>query len=208
MLETTRTLTLAGTPYFGPGAAALERCYDKAEATRLVSAAGIDCPAAGAASFPVVVKPRRGSDSIGVRVLRVGPVPARYAGESWLVQEKVIGEEITVAVLHGRTGMPLRIHLPEGVTYSFARKYLLRPRRSPLADAALALRVCQMALAITKLLGVDWAARLDFIHAPRSGRLCFLECDAAPLVGLGSAFADSLSAEGLPRTQQLRLLTN
>jgi hypothetical protein len=49
---------------------------------------------------------------------------------------------MTVAVFDGRiAGMPLRIHLPEGVPYSFFRKYLLRPPRAPLADAALAERV-------------------------------------------------------------------
>jgi D-alanine-D-alanine ligase-like ATP-grasp enzyme len=200
MLRTTEALTRAGIPYIGPGAAALQLCYDKLAATERVAAAGIACPA-HATSFPMVVKPRRGSDSLGVRIARRPPVPPDY-----MAQERVIGSELTVAVLHGAVGSPLRIGLPEGALYSFARKYLLRPRREPLGDAVLAERVRQTALRISVLLRVDWAARVDFIHDPRRDRLCFLECDAAPLIGAGSAFADSLLAAGMPRAEQLRRL--
>ena len=109
-------------------------------------------------------------------------------------------------MLHGAVGSALRIDLPEGTLYSFARKYLLRARREPLADAALAQRVRETALRIAALLGVDWAARVDFIYDRRSDRLCFLECDVAPLIGVGSAFSDSLLAAGMPRAAQLRHL--
>jgi D-alanine-D-alanine ligase-like ATP-grasp enzyme len=154
----------------------------------------------------MVVKPRRGSDSIGLRILRRGPVPAHFRSDDWLRQEQLRGTELTVAVLHQRAGMPLRIHLPEGKPYSFARKYLWPPDRSLLKDAALVGRVRQISLAIAELLGLDWAARMDFLHDAGSGRLCLLECDAAPLIGHNSAFADSLSAAGMPRSEQLALL--
>lgn len=63
-------------------------------------------------------------------------------------------------MFHGRiAGTPLRIHLPEGAPYSFFRKYLLRPARAPLADAALAERVRSTALGIARMFAVDWAAR-------------------------------------------------
>jgi D-alanine-D-alanine ligase-like ATP-grasp enzyme len=149
----------------------------------------------------MVVKPRRGSDSLGVRIARAGPVPRDY-----LAQEHVIGTELTIAVLHGAVGGPLRIVLPEGTIHSFARKYLLRPRREPLGDSALARRVRETALRIAALLAVDWAARVDFIYDSNRDRLCFLECDVAPLIGGGSAFADSLLAAGMARAEQLRRL--
>jgi D-alanine-D-alanine ligase-like ATP-grasp enzyme len=208
MLEVTRTLTQASKPYLGPGAAAMERCYDKREALRIVAAAGIDCPATGTGSFPLIVKPRRGSDSIGLKVLRRGPIPARYRSDEYLLQEKVRGSELTVAVLHGRAGAPLRILLPEGRPYSFLRKYLLPARKEVLADGGLADRISETALRIAALLGVDWAARVDFIHEARSDRLFFLECDAAPLVGAASGFARSLAAGDVPRPAQLQLLTS
>jgi len=194
MLRATEALTAGGIPYVGPAAAVMQLCYDKRAAIDGVRAAGIDTPA-DVTSFPMVIKPRRGSDSLGVRVVRSGPIPADH-----LTQELLVGTEITVAVLHETVGAPLRIELPPGAIYSFARKYLLRPRRVAIVDE----EVQKTALRIATLFGVNWAARVDFI---RSGnRLVFLECDVAPLVGMGSAFADSLAAGDMPRAEQLRRL--
>jgi D-alanine-D-alanine ligase-like ATP-grasp enzyme len=57
---------------------------------------------------------------------------------------------------------------------------------------------------VGRLLGIDWAARVDFIV--RDGTPFFLECDAAPLVGPDSAFAASFAAAGVERAAQLRWL--
>jgi D-alanine-D-alanine ligase-like ATP-grasp enzyme len=208
MLRAAEALTRAGIRYFGPRPAVMETCYDKLQATRLAAAEGIDCPATTLASstaglrFPLIIKPRRGSDSLGVRLLRRGPLP----GSDYLAQEWVRGTEITVAVLAGHVGRPLAIALAPGTVYSFARKYLRRPRRAPVSDLALSARVRDAALKLARLFALNWAARLDFICEP-GGRLCFLECDAAPLVGIGSAFAESLAAAGVGRAEQLALLT-
>jgi D-alanine-D-alanine ligase-like ATP-grasp enzyme len=192
-----------GVAYAGPGSAALERCYDKYEATRTVAAAGLETPqtylasAAPGLRAPFVLKPRRGSDSIGVRI--VAAIPARKRNDDYVAQERVIGDEVTVAIFRDRVGMPLRIHLPPGTPYSFLRKYLLRPARSRLDDR----RLAEAAVRIGKALGVDWAARVDFIVVAGGGRRCFLECDAAPLVGPDSAFAASFAAAGVDRATQL-----
>ena len=82
----------------------------------------------------------------------------------------------------------------------------MRARRSPLADAAVAARVRDSAATIAEVFGVDWAARIDLIHESVTGRLRFLECDVAPLVGAHSAFAASLEAAGIERAEELRLL--
>jgi D-alanine-D-alanine ligase-like ATP-grasp enzyme len=212
MLAAVRALGEAGVPYAGPGADAMARCYDKWEAHRLATAAGFDCPATALGSdadglpFPLIVKPRQGSDSIGMRLVRSAPRPARTRTTGFIVQERIVGTELTVAVIHGRVGAPLRLLLPEGTTYTFTRKYLLRPGRGPLADAALAERVRGLALDIARALAVDWAARIDLIHETVTGRLRFLECDVAPLVGADSAFAASLAAAGIARAEQLDLL--
>jgi len=215
MVDAVRALAAAGIAYRGPGSDALERCYDKLRAYQTIVRAGIDCPDTHIAAEddtvgrPVVIKPRRGSDSIGMRVVRSGPLPARLRNASMLMQPQIFGAELTVSVIDGIAGLPLRLELREGVPYSFRRKYLRRPKRVPLADAALAERTRQTALAAANALGVDWAARVDFIHERATGRLLFLECDAAPLVGPASAFAASLSAGGMARPEQLlRLLGN
>ena len=213
MLRVARELTRARIAYYGPRDAVMELCYDKLRATRLAEAEGIACPrtmlgdVAAAFDFPLVVKPRRGSDSIGLRLLRKGPLPARYRTSEYLVQEVVRGREITVALIGTRIGGPLELALPAGATYSFTRKYLRRPRREPLQDLALATRVRDTALQLARLFAVDWAARVDFICAP-GGRLCFLECDVAPMIAPASAFAESLAAAGIKRAEQLRLLAS
>jgi D-alanine-D-alanine ligase-like ATP-grasp enzyme len=213
MLAAVRTLTRAARPFLGPGAAVMERCYDKYEAHRIATANGIDCPAtalasaAGGMSFPLMLKPRRGSDSIGIRLLRHGPIPARARTDSHIAQQYVNGAELTVAVFRRRVGMPLRILLPAGTPYTFIRKYLLRPQREALTDKNLAERVRSTALEIAEIFGVDWAARIDLIHETATGGLRFLECDVVPLIGAHSAFAASFEAARVSRAEQLRMLT-
>ena len=212
MLVAAQALGRAGIPYLGPSAAVMARCHDKWVAHGIASAAGVDCPATALAaeaaglSFPIVVKPRWGSDSLGLRLVRSGPIPSRVRSAGFIAQERILGAELTVAVIHDCVGMPLRLELPAGTPYSFARKYLLRPRRAPLADEALAERVRRLATEIAGVFAVDWAARIDLIHETATGRLRLLECDVAPLVGPGSAFAASLGAAGVPRAEQLELL--
>jgi D-alanine-D-alanine ligase-like ATP-grasp enzyme len=214
MLYAATRLTRAALSYIGPGADVIERCYDKHRAHAIATAAGVDSPATALASaaesigYPLILKPRRGSDSIGVRLLRSGPLPAAARTDDTIAQEYIRGTELTVAVIHGRAGTPLRILLPEGTPYSFLRKYLLPRRRVPLTDFALAERVRHASLSIAGAFAVDWAVRIDLIQETGTGRLRFLECDAAPLVGTNSAFAASLSAAGLSRSDQLRLLLN
>ena len=211
MLVAVRALARAGIRHIGPAAPTMERCYDKYEACRRAAAHGIDTPVtalgfeAGAMRYPLVLKPRRGSDSIGLRVLHAGPIPHRARTDRTIAQEFVRGSELTVGVLRGHVGAPLRILLAEGTPYRFWRKYLLRPRCSPAGD--LAARVAEAAHEIATTFGVDWAARIDFIHETATDRLRFLECDAAPLVGPASALAASLTASGMARREQLgRLL--
>jgi ATP-grasp domain len=212
MLEAVRALTRASLSYIGPSAAVMEVCYDKYEAYRIAARSGVDCPRTMLASeasempFPLVLKPRHGSDSIGLCILRDAPIPVRKQRKTYIAQQLVHGTELTVAVYRDCVGVPLRIALPEGTPYSFLRKYLLRPRCVPLADAPLAERVRAAALRIAAVFAPNWAARIDLIHESATGRLYFLECDVAPLVGAKSAFAASFSAAGVGRLEQLRWL--
>jgi D-alanine-D-alanine ligase-like ATP-grasp enzyme len=212
MFEAVQTLSLSGVPYIGPGLDAMKRCYDKYTASRILAADGFTCPqtelgtTAGRIEFPVVLKPRWGSDSIGTRRYSHGPLPAGKRNERHVVQPYVRGAEITIGVLKGQAGAPLHIRIPEGAMYTFTRKYLLRPRIVPVTEQPFAARVRAEALRIAATLGVDWAARIDFIHEPGTDLLYFLECDAAPLVGPGSAFDTSLRSAGVARSEQLELL--
>jgi D-alanine-D-alanine ligase-like ATP-grasp enzyme len=212
MLLLVEALTHAGKSYLGPHDDVMARCYDKYEAQHIATSNGVDSPAtalaseAGTIPIPLVLKPRRGSDSIGVRLLKKGPIPARLRTDRHIAQQYIRGTELTVAVCRDRVGMPLRIILPEGTPYSFFRKYLLRPRRVPVTDVDLAERVRRRSLEIAGVFGVNWAARIDLIHETATDRLRFLECDVVPLVGVKSAFAASFEASGINRAEQLRML--
>ena len=154
----------------------------------------------------MVLKPRWGSDSIGLRHYAHGPVPACKRNERYIVQRYVRGADITIGVLNGQAGAPLHIRIPDGTLYTFARKYVLRPRIVPVTEQRFATRVHLDAVRIAATLGVDWAARIDFIHERGTDMLYFLECDVAPLVAAGSAFDRSLRAAGIARSEQLKRL--
>ena len=212
MFEAVEALSSARVPYIGPGFEAMKRCYDKYAASRLLAAGGFTCletalgTEADRIDFPVVLKPRWGSDSIGLRHYAHGPVSASKHNERYIVQRYIRGADITIGVLNGQAGAPLHIRIPDGTLYTFVRKYVLRPRIVPVAEQRFATRVRVEAVRIAATLGVDWAARIDFIHEPGADMLYFLECDVAPLVGPGSAFDTSLRAAGVARSEQLKLL--
>ena len=84
--------------------------------------------------------------------------------------------------------------------------HLLRPARSPIADAALSRRAIALARQGVEALGADWAVRVDLIHETATERLLVLECDAAPMISAQSAFAASLAAANISRAEQLQLL--
>jgi len=209
MFRATEAYASAGMPYAGPGHATMARCYDKFTACRLVAASGSPVPEtmlaehADAVAFDAVLKPRRGSDSIGLRRLARGRLPPRHRTVPSIVQRRILGTEFTIAVLDGSAGVPLRIELPPDASYTFARKYVLRPRIVPMRSGPLADRIRDEAVRIAALLGVDWAARVDFILERESDALYFLECDVAPLIGAASAFARSLREAGTARGTQL-----
>ena len=115
-----------------------------------------------------MLKPRWGSDSIGLRRYAYGPVPACKRNERYIVQRYIRGADITIGVLNGQAGAPLHIRIPDGTLYTFTRKYVLRPRIVPVAEQRFATRVGAEAVRIAATLGVGWAARIDFIHDPRS----------------------------------------
>jgi len=212
MFEAVEALSSANVPYIGPGFETMKRCYDKYAAGRILAAGGFTCPQtelgteADRIEFPVVIKPRWGSDSIGIARYAHGPVPTRKRSERYVVQRYIRGSDITIGVLNGQAGVPLHIRIPDDTLYTFARKYVLRPRIVPVAEQRLGARVRVEAARIAAALGVDWAARVDFIHEPGTDMLYFLECDVAPLVGPGSAFDKSMRAAGIARNEQLERL--
>lgn len=112
MFEAVEALSSARVPYIGPGFEAMKRCYDKYTASRLLAANGFICPEtelgteADRIDFPVVLKPRWGSDSISLRHYAHGPVPTCRRNERYIVQRYIRGADITIGVLNGQVGAP------------------------------------------------------------------------------------------------------
>ncbi len=212
MVQVTSELSSRGIAYAGPTASVLAECYDKQNAYRLASEHEIECPETIPVREyrfqfqPALIKPRRGSDSLGVRVIRDGRIPARFAKEEYLVQPFLFAEELTVGVLSGYIGNPLRILRPEGEIYSFVRKNLKNTPKVKVEDGSLVRRIRGIAEIVQRIFRVDWAARIDLLYDRKHDIVYFLECDATPLIGATSSFAQSLGVAGLHRDDQLRLL--
>lgn len=212
MVKATRELTTAGIKYVGPSPGVLEECYDKLFAEEQAEKSGVFCPPTFTADDsvalapPLLLKPRRGSDSLGIKMCRDGKVPKSRTTSEYLVQPFIVGAEVTVAVLNGKVGVPVEIMRPEGKLYSFLRKNLMKTKKKELDDPELSKRIQRIAAQIAEIFAIDWAARVDFLYEKASGRIYFLECDAAPAIGVSSSFADSLRRMGVTREEQIALI--
>ena len=149
MFLAAEALSAARVPYIGPGFEVMKRCYDRYAASRLVAAGGFTCPEtvlgteADRIEFPVVLKPRWGSDSIGLRLYTHGPVHARKRNERYIVQRYIRGADITVGVLNGEAGAPLHIRIPDDALYTFVRVRAAAAHRAGGGTAARGTGACR-----------------------------------------------------------------
>ncbi|MFV0307636.1 MAG: ATP-grasp domain-containing protein [Desertimonas sp.] len=163
----------AGITVVGSSPETLERCLDKAALAELLIRHGVRVPETevigpGTDITPgSVVKPRRGSGSRGVRVVTdVADVAAVPRDRSYLVQEMLPGEELSVDVFVRRDGAVVaavprtRDHVDSGVAVAG------RSRRDPDA-AAIATRVAEVT-------GVRGVANVQ-LRRNRHGELAVLE---------------------------------
>jgi D-alanine-D-alanine ligase len=132
-------LEVMGIPYTGCGVRASAVAMDKIATKRAL--AGIteivqardwvvsrDQPTPGGISYPVVVKPSVGGSTIGITLAKDSSELATAIEEALclhhevLLEEYVVGEEITVAVLGGEALPVVRI-VPESGFFDFEAKY-------------------------------------------------------------------------------------
>ena len=136
-------LDLLGVPYTGSDPLGSAMAMDKAVAKRIMESAGVRTPAwrelryteadipALAESLPVpcAVKVVNGGSSIGVALpdTREELEQALYEllrfHSRVVVEEKIIGREITVPVFNGRALSPIEIVPPEGGSFDYVAKY-------------------------------------------------------------------------------------
>lgn len=154
-LETlTRRVESAGVRVLGSSSAAIAHVADKARLATRLARLGIPHPTAGR-EFPMIVKPRVGAGSLGVRLIH-GPreLPRR---SGLLVQRFVPGTPASVALLcDGRRARVLAVNA-QRLSPTFVYGGGETPWTAPLAAraAALAIRACEAHPGLRGYVGVD-----------------------------------------------------
>ena len=193
-------LDILGLPYTHSGVLASALAMNKQSAKTLFTARGIPCPEGKLISIaefgdtmpldpPFVVKPNNEGSSVGVTVIQKGD--NRVALDNWpygndvLVEQYIVGRELTVAVIGSR---------PLGVTelrphvgfYDYEAKYTegktvhICPAPIPETIAALAMEYAVLA---HQVLGCRGVSRSDFRYDDTEyspGRLYMLEVNTQP----------------------------
>lgn len=184
-------------PYTGSGVLASSVAMDKAATKRMLR--GVDglvmardaLVGAGAPlpelTLPIILKPVRGGSTIGVtKVYEAGEWDAALAsttaeGSEILVEELIVGDEITVAVVDGRALPVVRI-LPDSGFFDFEAKYTegRTVYEAPARVAPSVFTAAQLAAeAAYRTLGCRGLARSDFMIR-EDGTPIFLEINTIP----------------------------
>lgn len=208
-------LELLGIPYTGSGVRASAVAMDKISTKRALQGvdgivmardavvrAGDPMPDLGG---PMIVKPSVGGSTIGMHIVRDASgwdaIVTEAAGhhEEVLVEELVAGEEITVAVLHGRALPVVRI-VPDSGFFDFEAKYTEGRTRyevpAVLPEAAVTWAQ-RAAVAAYRTVGCRGLARADFLVRP-DGTPVFLEINTIPGMTATSLSPMAAGAAGTP----------
>lgn len=208
-------LDATGVPYTGSDPVSSRVAFDKLETKRCCLAAGIPTPRftvirSAHASFPlgwmppVVLKPVRQGSSVGLRfVERVEDwrdalaETLRHDTEA-LVEDRVIGREVTVGILDGEP-LPVVEIRPLGGQYDYERKYTTGateyecPAR---LDRAMTERLQALALRAFEAVGCRDYGRIDLMVG-EDDRPLVLEINTLPGMTETSLFPKAAQAVGL-----------
>ncbi len=214
-------LELMGVPYTGSGPLSSGMAMDKAVAKMVMNSCGILTPKARELTYsredipalteslpvPCAVKVVGGGSSIGVELpdtreqLKAALDNIIKYGNRVLVEEKIIGREITVPVLDGRYLSPIEIVPPEGMTFDYVAKYQSGDQGAreicpaPISQAEKEL-VGEAALKLHNALGLSVYSRTDFI-LDKNGRAWCLEVNTLPGMTPNSLIPKAAAVEGM-----------
>jgi len=223
-----RLLDAAGVIYAGCDAASSALTMDKARTKAVTAAAGIkgakeilfsanEIPTVEAVlaklGEQLIVKPNAEGSSVGLSVVKnPADLVAALAGikrGDWLIEERIIGRELSVGVLNGRAMGVVEIRPRSGV-YDYASKYTkgmteyLAP--APLSDD-LTTRTQQAAEKAFAVCGCRDYARVDFMVSA-SEELYLLEINTLPGMKETSLLPMSARCAGLDFSALVRELVN
>jgi D-alanine-D-alanine ligase len=213
-------LEVAGVPYVGSGVAASACAMDKVIAKRLFRDAGLPLArevvidrtdvAAVRAELPgrVAVKPPTQGSAVGVAFAEsddelAAALDAAFAfDEKVLVEEFVVGAEITVGILESPEPQAfpvIDIRTPGDSWYDFEHRYGVGLSEhvipAPLPEDVYA-RVQELAVAAHVTLGCRDLSRVDFLVEP-GGRIVLLEVNTLPGMTPTSLYPDGARAAGI-----------
>jgi len=172
-------LEMMGIPYTGSGVLGSSMAMDKALMKLIFASTGIPTPKYAiihngkGASFPVpcVVKPASEGSSVGISIVqtkRKAPAALKEAlkyDSKIIIEEFVKGQEITVAVINGKT-LPVIEVRPKSGFYDFKAKYTkgkteyIVPAR---IDSAMAKKASDIALTVYATFNLSGSARIDML---------------------------------------------
>lgn len=202
-----------GIPYSGSGIMASSLAMDKFRSGLVVKALGILTPKTWLigtteikiASLPqkLVLKPNNSGSSAGVKIISKKEFQKiclnslnKYKG--WLVQEQIIGRELTVSTLGTEVLPPIEI-LSKQQFYNYRAKYtkgqsehVINPKLPKLVQTRLIKSARQIHLA----LGCRAMSRSDFILS--GNKIYYLETNTIPGLTATSLLPDSAKAAGIP----------
>lgn len=214
-------LELMGVPYTGSGPLSSGMAMDKAVAKMVMESCGVLTPRGRELSYsredipelaeslpvPCAVKVVGGGSSIGVELpdtreqLRAALENVLKYGNRVLVEEKIIGRELTVPVLDGRYLSPIEIVPPEGMSFDYVAKYQSGDEGArELCPAPISPEQAEMlgraALKLHNALGLSVYSRADFI-LDREGRAWCLEVNTLPGMTPNSLIPKAAAVEGM-----------
>ena len=212
------TLDLLGIPYTGSGYLASGMAMDKSITKRIMDMANIPTPRwrdlvygpeevdrlAEELPVPCAVKIINGGSSLGVFLpdtrekLREALSEALQYGNHVVVEEKIVGRDMTVGVL-GERALPALEILPNAAYFDYAAKYQDGGAREIFPEdltEAQEKKLGDMAMAVHKALGLTVYSRADFILAA-DGTIYCLETNTLPGMTPQSLLPKQAAAVGL-----------
>ena len=189
-----------GVPYTGSGVLGSALSMDKIRTKQVWLSVGLPTPryarlspgddvlaAARGIGLPVFIKPSSEGSSVGVsRVMGESDLAAavehaaRYPGEL-LMEQLVVGDELTVPVLAGHALPSIRI-VPKGEFYDYHAKYMADDTQylCPGLDGDDEAQIRRLALEAFVAAGCHGWGRVDFMRDRATGQLTLLEVNTAP----------------------------
>ncbi len=189
-------------PYTHSGVLASALAMDKDKSKAVFAQAGLplaegrlmdrrEAARAHPMAVPYVVKPNSGGSSLGVFIVREGAnrPPEQLLDPDWtygdvvLVEEFVGGQELTVAVMHGRGALAVTEIIPAGEWYDYNAKYAEGGSRHELPaqiPADVAEKLMRWAEAAHNALGCRGVTRADFKYDAARNKIILIEINTQP----------------------------